>query len=333
MAETGTGRSLAWNPLVVLGLTIVFGTVALSGVVDASRDALVAQATVPVIVGVVISAYGLYINEDISTLPLWTVLSWTGFGVAAFFVVGFWFGTLSRRFDTSYTLAIFASLATGAVLGCIIGIYAARLQRANAELADQSRQLSEFADIVSHDLRNPLSVASGQLELVEGDEARIERIRQAHRRMDRIIDSVSTLTRRTGDSLAVESLSLAPLARQAWGTAETGASELDVVEDAEIAADQDLLVELLENLFRNSNEHAEQPVTVTVGETADGFYVADDGPGIPADEREQIFESGYSTGDGTGLGLMIVLRIATVHGWDVSVSESGGGGARFDFTV
>ena len=60
-----------------------------------------------------------------------------------------------------------------------------------------------------------------------------------------------------------------------------------------------------------------------------GFAVADDGPGIPADDRDRVFESGYTTGDGTGLGLAIVKTIAEAHGWTVSVTESDAGGARF----
>jgi signal transduction histidine kinase len=67
---------------------------------------------------------------------------------------------------------------------------------------------------------------------------------------------------------------------------------------------------------------------VTVGTTADGFYVADDGPGVPADEREQVFEYGYSTHGGTGLGLPVVRSIAVAHGWEVVATEAADGGAR-----
>jgi signal transduction histidine kinase len=65
----------------------------------------------------------------------------------------------------------------------------------------------------------------------------------------------------------------------------------------------------------------------------DGFYVADTGSGIPESIRDEIFEAGYSTEDhGTGFGLRIVEQIARAHGWEVSVTESEQGGARFEFT-
>ena len=75
-------------------------------------------------------------------------------------------------------------------------------------------------------------------------------------------------------------------------------------------------------------------LTVRVGALSDaeGFYVADDGEGIPAGERERVFEAGYSTTEeGTGLGLGIVDRIARAHGWEADVASSASGGARFEF--
>jgi Signal transduction histidine kinase len=65
----------------------------------------------------------------------------------------------------------------------------------------------------------------------------------------------------------------------------------------------------------------------------DGFYLADDGPGIPEEDRDRVLDRGYSTtADGTGLGLAIVATVAEAHGWTVSVTDSIGGGARFEFT-
>jgi signal transduction histidine kinase len=64
-----------------------------------------------------------------------------------------------------------------------------------------------------------------------------------------------------------------------------------------------------------------------------GFFVDDDGPGIPPAEREKVFEVGYTSDeDGTGFGLNIVTEVANAHGWDVAVSEGARGGARFEVT-
>ena len=103
------------------------------------------------------------------------------------------------------------------------------------------------------------------------------------------------------------------------------------MEDLRVTADKPRLRQLLENLFRNAIEHAGSEVEVTVGALEDGFYVADDGPGISEDEHDQVFETGFTTSDGgTGFGLAIVEEIATAHGWTVEVTESAAGGARFE---
>ncbi|MDY7083008.1 MAG: HAMP domain-containing sensor histidine kinase, partial [Halobacteria archaeon] len=85
---------------------------------------------------------------------------------------------------------------------------------------------------------------------------------------------------------------------------------------------------------RNSVEHAGKDVTVRVGGSENGFYVKDDGEGIPEKERDAVFNTGYtSANDGTGLGLSIVEKVVEAHGWSIEVSESEEGGARFDIHV
>jgi signal transduction histidine kinase len=76
----------------------------------------------------------------------------------------------------------------------------------------------------------------------------------------------------------------------------------------------------------------ERGITVTVGDVDGGFFVADDGAGVPENERESVFQTGYSTGEGTGVGLSIVEQVADAHGWSVRLVESEDGGARFEFT-
>lgn len=76
-------------------------------------------------------------------------------------------------------------------------------------------------------------------------------------------------------------------------------------------------------------------MTITVGEIADesGFFVADDGEGIAEDEREDVFQAGYSTAaKGTGFGLKIVHDIVTAHDWAIHITDSTEGGARFEIT-
>ncbi|WP_200840182.1 histidine kinase N-terminal 7TM domain-containing protein [Halorubrum sp. JWXQ-INN 858] len=68
----------------------------------------------------------------------------------------------------------------------------------------------------------------------------------------------------------------------------------------------------------------------TVGAVPSGFYVEDDGPGLPAERREALLEFGVGTGSGSGYGLAIVRTIVEAHGWSLRVTESAVGGARFE---
>lgn len=235
------------------------------------------------------------------------------------------------------------------------------------ELERQRERLEQFARVVSHDLRNPLSVAVGNLELardLEGDAA-TERIDSAHDALDRMDELISNLLSlaREGRSLeATAETDLRAVVDLAWTTVgSTTGAELVVADPLpQIECDRDRLQQALENLFRNAIEHgssadlgsdldpdsdahggetadaADPPevapdVRVFVGRTDDGFYVADDGPGIDPDEREAVFEPGHTTAtDGTGFGLAIVQRIVEAHGWSITVTESHAGGARFE---
>ena len=195
-------------------------------------------------------------------------------------------------------------------------------------------RLEEFADIVSHDLRNPLNVASGRLELAraDADSEHLDAIAEAHGRMNTLIENLLVLARGGEQPETIQSIDLSEIVETCWRNVETGTATLETVADRTIQADRSRLSQLFENLFRNSIEHGGADLTVTVGDLEDGFYVADDGTGIPSESREQVFESGYSEGSGTGLGLAIVERIADAHGWTVRVTESESGGARFEIT-
>ena len=211
------------------------------------------------------------------------------------------------------------------------------LRRRRDELERQNERLQEFTDVVSHDLRNPLTVATGRVSLAraECDSEHLETVERAHDRMAELIDDLLTLAR-AGDVIGEpEPVALDALAEACWGQVSThDAATLEVENDATIVADRTRLRQLLENLFRNSLQHGRAdetvPITVRVRVHEDGFAVADDGAGIPAADRESVFEAGYSSHpDGTGFGLRIVDQVATAHGWAVTVEESPSGGAQF----
>jgi PAS domain S-box-containing protein len=204
------------------------------------------------------------------------------------------------------------------------------------ELEARNERLDEFASVVSHDLRNPLSVAEGHLDLAaqECDSEHLDAVERAHDRMGDLIEDLLTLAREGETVTDLSAVPLETVAMRAWSHVDTAAATLAVGTDRAVRADEGRLQRLFENLMRNAIEHAGDDPTVTVDTLPDddGFYLADDGPGIPPDARDRVLEPGYSTDqEGTGFGLAIVRRIAEAHDWDVTVDEREGGGTRIEF--
>jgi signal transduction histidine kinase len=214
----------------------------------------------------------------------------------------------------------------------------AALDRAEREreLERQNERLEEFASIVSHDLRNPISVLEGSLTLARetGDDEQFDRCYRAIDRMKELIEDRLTLAREGEAVSETEPLDLESTVESCWRAVETADASLEITSESTIYADESRTRQLFENLINNAVTHGGPNVTVTVGDLGEsGFYVADDGPGIPSEKRDTVFESGYTTSeDGTGFGLAIVKEIAAAHDWSVSVTESDTGGARFEFT-
>ncbi|WP_418286135.1 histidine kinase N-terminal 7TM domain-containing protein [Halorubrum sp. DTA46] len=214
----------------------------------------------------------------------------------------------------------------------------AELQQREAELERQNERLEDFAGVVSHDLRNPLAAANAAVELArhsddENDDA-LSRAANAHERMDNLIEGLLSLATAGKSVDSVDRASLDGTVRRVWSRLETADATLTVDgPDAIVLADADRLEQLVSNLFRNAIEHAGSDVAVTVDIDCQAggvaLAVADDGPGIPPEQRSQVTERGVSLGGGTGLGLAIVSDIAEAHGWTLSVEESASGGARF----
>ena len=209
------------------------------------------------------------------------------------------------------------------------------------ELQEQTQRHKEFASIVSHDLRNPLNVAQGRVELAKEDcpSEHLDPVARALGRMSRIIEDMLWLADEGRDVGAMDAVSLDEITDSAWSivTDQVQHAELryagEELSTATIVADDDRLRQLLENLFSNAIEHNGEDITVTVGTVDGGFYVEDDGTGIPDSSREDVFTAGYSTKDGgTGFGLRIVQQIVEGHGWEIEVVDGSDSGVRFEVT-
>ncbi|MFD1634301.1 histidine kinase N-terminal 7TM domain-containing protein [Haloplanus ruber] len=207
------------------------------------------------------------------------------------------------------------------------------------QLERQNERLDQFASIVAHDLRNPLNVAAGRAELLKPDvdeetAAAIDDIQRQLGRMEDIIEDSLTLARAGEIAAETADVDIGTLARDAWENVATGEATLVVETTLELEADGDRLLNVFENLYRNSVEHNDSTeMTVEVGPLSGGrgFYVEDTGTGIPERERQNVLKQGYTTSQqGTGFGLAIVQDIIKAHGWQLSVSEGEEGGARFE---
>lgn len=242
-----------------------------------------------------------------------------------------------------------------------------------AQLERKSDRLESFASLLAHELRNPVTIGqiySQQLP-ADADAEAIEYVAEAFDRIEDMVDVLLILTRgreAIGERTPVD---LARVARKAWDTVESPDAVLDIELDRTIEADQTYVRHLFRNLLENAVEHGGSDATIRVGdlddvsasregrgpsdhsseqspredeasggsedeygESSGGFYVADDGAGIPPEDRNAVFDEGYTTAadnGGTGLGLAFVQKLAEVYEWDLAVTDSADGGARFEF--
>jgi signal transduction histidine kinase len=212
------------------------------------------------------------------------------------------------------------------------------------KLERTNRRLDQFTSTVSHELRTPLNEAMVRTDRLarEYPDERTESVEAALDRMESVIDNMLTLAHSQADIEETETCSLEPLLKGVWASVRTDGAELEChVGDAAVDADPVRLFQVLENLLRNAIVHNDSPLTVRVGlidgdpdsgECA-GFYVEDDGKGIPEPERDEVFDHGYTRGrGGNGYGLSIVRHIVDAHGWTIGVTDGADGGARFEIT-
>ncbi len=216
----------------------------------------------------------------------------------------------------------------------------------------------EFVADASHELRTPLTVLRGQLDVLTGGDTddgslsaaeleRVQRLMQAEiARLTRLVDDLLLLVQSDRDDfLDVTSVPLDELVTELWDGLSLIAERdfrIGALEPVTVQADPDRLAQALRNLARNAIAQTQPPdglVRVDVNRLGSAMVritVSDDGPGIPPEFRQRVFERFYRTDrartradGGAGLGLAIVQAIAEAHHGTVGVADSRTGGARF----
>ncbi len=207
------------------------------------------------------------------------------------------------------------------------------LETQRQELQKQNNRLDTFASTIAHDLRNPLFVMEGYTDLAResGEDEYFEKIKDSIEQIDQFLEDLLLLSRQGRTIEERRTLSLPQICEQAYPENMEDTVTRQIETEATLKGDPQRLKQAMNNLFRNAVHHGGDDVTIRIGELPNGFYVEDDGPGIPPEHREKVFDPGFTTeSDGTGFGLAIVHDIITAHGWEINVTDGIDGGARFE---
>ncbi|MDR7275757.1 ATP-binding protein [Catenuloplanes atrovinosus] len=226
-------------------------------------------------------------------------------------------------------------------------------------LREREAELTAFAGVVAHDLKNPLTSLTGYAEIVQEDLAELpdmhrqagmlDRMLNTGARMRRLIDDLLELAAARDGAVRPDDVDLRELVEdvveERLVTAGAPMPRIHVAALDRVHADPAMVLQLVDNLIGNAVTYTppgeSAHLEVTSADTGDGWVrveVADRGIGIPAGQHQAVFNdfhrahpaAGYS---GTGLGLAICRRIVTRHGGTIGVEDNPGGGARFWFTL
>jgi signal transduction histidine kinase len=288
----------------------------------------------------------------------------------AAYIAPFVFGS---RHDPDALTSTFVAIPVCVLVGEVLAGTMARVRKAHAATQETEAALrdalaermrldrlkSQFVAVVSHELRTPLTSIYASLEMLVDDLA--EQPAAVRRLLDISLGSTQRLARLIDDLLDLQRIEAgrarlnrrpcdgASLARMAVelmvpAAADAGLSLRAETESGELLADSDRIVQTLTNLIGNAVKFTPSggSIRVSTVRTGDGlrFGVVDDGPGVPADRLEAIFEpfvqvdgSDSRAKDGTGLGLAICRDLVAMHGGRIWAESDLGRGAEFYFTV
>ncbi|QCS40829.1 GAF domain-containing protein [Natrinema versiforme] len=228
--------------------------------------------------------------------------------------------------------------------GLIVYSDVTEANRREREAAAAEARLETIAELVDDDIRTPLNVARGYLELAAetGDPEHFAEVDDAQERLRELVDQLVAIARRDDVLVETEPVAVHDVARRAWVAVDTGDARLvtRAANDRVLEADKARLRELFEHLLQAVVDGAEEDAdaeigagdagdgapVVTVGATEDGFYVArrtPDGDAATVDDglETNAVPGRLAAADGTGFGLGTVERIADAHGWSVGVAE------------
>ncbi|MDX6252043.1 MAG: hypothetical protein QOF10_5403 [Kribbellaceae bacterium] len=200
------------------------------------------------------------------------------------------------------------------------------LDRVSDTIADERR----LTDEIAHELRTPMSVLRGEAQLAELSGTQVDP-QLVLAETDRLSTAVSTILDAARSRMRGEaSCRLAAVLRQ---VSEGREVQIDTPPDIEVAVPADVVAAVLAPLLDNATRHARTTVSVQAEEAGDSVlvHVLDDGPGFPPDDLERVFAPGHSGTDGHGLGLAVVLRIATATGLGVRAVADGSGHVEVRF--